>query len=74
MRTSDPDLFDVRRRKKAPRPPAPNGAVQHLISTYVASYTARFDEPPVITKKDGALHGQSSQSPHFFRLQSQGRV
>lgn len=52
----DPDLFDVRRRKKrAPAPPVPNGAVQHLLGRYVAYYTTKFGEPPVITKKDGAI-------------------
>ena len=52
---SDPDLFGVRKKARAKKPPVPNGAVQRLIGVYVAGYKLRFNEPPVITKADGAL-------------------
>lgn len=54
---SDPDLFGVKRDKPARRkaPPAPAGAVQHLIGVYKALYEARFRELPVVLQRDGAV-------------------
>lgn len=52
----EPNLFDVAPRpKRKPSPPAQGGAVQKLIGVYVERYTARFGEPPVILKRDGAI-------------------
>lgn len=51
-----PNLFDIAPKpKRKTQPPAPSGVVQNLIRVYVERYTCRFNEPPVVLKRDGAI-------------------
>jgi len=44
--------------KRAKAPQTPPGVIHGLIQAYVAAYTAKFAEPPVIYKRDGPLLAQ----------------
>jgi len=52
---TEPDLFNVRRKKPKQKATTPPGVLQRIFAIYREAYQKRVGEQPMILKSDGAL-------------------